>query len=188
MAISPGQAAAALEEIERTQRRTRISGGYATASPHLILWGCLWAVGYAGCGLLPIARWGLVWLPLVVIGAVGSTWLGSRATGVASGGSRMSFWRPVGLILSIALFIGATFSLFRSSDPIPYLVFPALVTGLVYALAGLLAGLPRFAAIGAAIAIVTLAGSVAAPAFTAFWVAIAGGGGLILGGWWLRQV
>jgi hypothetical protein len=185
MAISPGQAAAALEEIERTERRTRISGGYATASPHLILWGCLWAVGYAGCGLLPVERWGLIWLPLIVIGAIGSTWFGSRARGVGTGASG---WRSAGLAFSIALFIGATFFLFRTSDPRPYLVFPALVTGLVYALAGTLAGLPRFAAIGAAIAIVTLAGFVAAPAFTAFWVAIAGGGGLILGGLWLRHV
>jgi hypothetical protein len=185
MTISAGQAAAALQEIERTERRTRVSGGYAAASPHLILWGCIWVVGYAGCGLVPFERWGLVWLPLIVVGMIGSIWFGSRLKAVKTGASG---WRSMAMALAIALFIAATCFVFRVADPLPYLVFPALVTGLVYALAGLVAGLPRFAAIGAGIFLITLAGFVAVPAFTAFWVAAAGGGGLILGGLWLRQV
>jgi len=187
MSISAGQAAAALQEIERTELRTRVSGGYAAASPHLILWGCVWAVGYAGCGLAPPDKWGLVWLPLILIGAVASAWFGHRA---ARAGARTgkSGWRSAGMAGAIAVFMGSTYFLFRATDPLPYLVFPALLTGLVYTLAGLLAGLARFVAIGAMIFAATLAGYVAAPALTAFWVAIAGGGGLILGGLWLRKV
>ena len=185
MSISAGEAAAALQEIERTERRTRVSGGYHVASPHLILWGCIWAVGYTGCGLVAVDRWGLVWLPLIVLGAAGSAWLGSRSKGSGAGARS---WRSVTMAAAITVFMGATYFVFHVSDPLPYLVFPALVTGLVYALCGLLGGLPRFAAIGVMIFLVTLGGYVATPSLTPYWVAIAGGGGLILGGLWLRRV
>jgi hypothetical protein len=189
MSISAGQAAAALQEIERTERRTHISGGYQAASPHLILWGCVWVVGYAGCGLAPSDRWGLVWLPLIVIGAIGSAWFGRRSDKAMAGArSGANGWRSAAMAGAIAIFMGSTYFVFRVADPLPYLIFPALVTGLVYTLAGLLARLPRFAGIGAMIFAVTLGGYAAAPALTPYWVAIAGGGGLILGGLWLRKV
>jgi hypothetical protein len=189
MSISAGQAAAALQEIERTELRTRVSGGYQAASPHLILWGCVWAVGYAGCGLAPPAKWGLVWLPLILLGTLGSAWFGRRAGMARTDASHgAGGWRSVAMAGTIALFMGSTFFVFRVTNPLPYLVFPALVTGLVYTLAGLLAPLPRFAWIGATIFVVTLGGYVAAPALTPYWIAIAGGGGLMLGGLWLRHV
>lgn len=185
MAISPGQAAAALEEIERTERRTRVSGGYRTGSPYLILWGCMWAIGYVGCGLVPPQDWGWVWLPLIVIGTAGSIWFGSRPSAARTGASG---WRAFGMALTVALFVVATCFIFRVADPLPYLVFPSLVTGLVYGFAGLFSGLPRLVWIGAAVSLIPLFGYVVTPALTAFWVAAAGGGGLILGGLWLRQV
>ncbi|HEY1607496.1 MAG TPA: hypothetical protein VGF77_18060 [Allosphingosinicella sp.] len=188
MAISAGQAAAALEEIERTERRTHVSGGYRAASPYLILWGCIWAVGYAGCGFFPAGDWGWIWLPLIVVGIGVSVWFGSRATGARSAKGAANGWQASIMALAVMLFIGATCFIFRVADPLPYLVFPALVTGLVYVFAGLLAGLPRLASIGAAVFLLPLAGYIAAPALTAYWVAAAGGGGLILGGLWLRQV
>src|SRR4051794_2750259 len=87
MPISPGQAAAALEEVEQTERRTRLSGGYAAASPHLILWGLIWIAGYGGCAVTPPERWGLVWLPLAAAGIAGSSYFSRRRPARAGGGA-----------------------------------------------------------------------------------------------------
>jgi hypothetical protein len=76
----------------------------------------------------------------------------------------------------------------RSATPLPYLVFPALITALVYVLLGGLLGLPRYLAIGAIMFLVTMIGFVYAKPFLPFWIAAAGGGGLILGGLWMRRV
>src|SRR4051794_35989275 len=67
MVISSSEAAAALRDVAQTDRRTRVSGAYHVASPHLILWGLIWVAGYSGCGLMPAEQWGLVWLPLILI-------------------------------------------------------------------------------------------------------------------------
>ena len=48
MVISSTEAAEALRDIAQTDRRTRVSGAYHVASPHLILWGLIWAAGVAG--------------------------------------------------------------------------------------------------------------------------------------------
>ncbi|MBV8686348.1 MAG: hypothetical protein JOZ90_05160 [Alphaproteobacteria bacterium] len=187
MAISPTQAAAALDEIEATEQRTRAAGGYAIASPYLILWGVLWTIGYAGCAFAPPARWGLVWLPLVLIGAGGSAWLGGRAPkGRRGEGGALA--RSMAMAAAIGAFIGAVYYVFRPAGTLPYLVFPALIVGLVYTLAGTVARLPRFAWIGVAIFVLTMAGYVALPDWMALWTAAVAGGGLVLGGLWLRRV
>lgn len=185
MTMSAGQAAAALHEIENTERRTRNANSYTIASPYLILWGVIWIGGYSGSAFLPPERWGLVWLPLSVLGTIASVWLGSRSKASAQEGA---FGRAVLMALSIMIFIGCTYFVFKPTSVLPYLVFPTLMAGLVYALAGALARMPRFVWIGAAIWLLTMIGYVAAPAWTAIWVAIAGGGGLVLGGLWLRKV
>jgi hypothetical protein len=185
MTISPMQAAAALEDIERTEQRTRMARGYGEASGHLILWGLVWIAGYGACAVLPREQWGLAWLPLVAIGAAGSAWLGSRGKGESPSGS---LGRAALMAVAIMVFMGATYFVFRPAEAAPYLIFPTFITGLVYCLAGALARMPRFVWIGAAIFALTLAGYVAAPQWTAIWVAVAGGGGLVLGGLWLRKV
>jgi hypothetical protein len=125
---------------------------------------------------------------------IGFVWFASRAragqgAGRVGGAMRSTMMaRSMMMAVAISIFMAATEFLFKSLDPLAYLVFPALVTGLVYALAGLLAGLPRFAWIGCGIFALSLIGYLATPAWTAFWIAAAGGGGLILGGLWLRKV
>jgi hypothetical protein len=53
---------------------------------------------------------------------------------------------------------------------------------------GGLLGLPRYLAIGAIMFLVTMIGFVYAKPYLPFWIAAAGGGGLILGGLWMRRV
>lgn len=196
MVISSTEAAEALRDIAKTARRTRVSSAYHIASPHLILWGLIWVVGYTGSGLTPPDKWGLVWLPLIALGVVAAIILGMRSGAASaaargdagSGGAGFSAGRATTLALAIGLFIGAVYYVFAPVSPLPYLVFPALITALIYVLLGGLMGLPRYTAIGAIMFLVTMAGFIWAKPFLPFWIAAAGGGGLILGGLWMRKV
>src|SRR5438309_8271971 len=174
MSLSPDQAAAALHDIDCMERRTQVATGYAIASPYLILWGLVWIAGYGASAVVPPERWGLVWLPLVIVGGARSGWLGSRARG---GGARQgAFSQSVLLAAAVFLFIASVYYVFRPASVQPYLVFPSLIAGLVYTLAGALARMARFVWIGAGIFLLTMAGFIAAPQYMAIWVAIAGGG------------
>jgi hypothetical protein len=192
MVISSTEAAEALRDIAQTDRRTRVSGAYHVASPHLILWGLIWVAGYTGSGLTPPEKWGLVWLPLILIGIAGAVALGMRASAsgakAASGKPGFSPGRTATLGLAIGLFIGSVYFVFQPASPLAYLVFPALITALVYVLLGGALGLPRYVAIGAIIFLATMIGFIYARPFLPFWIAAAGGGGLILGGLWMRKV
>jgi hypothetical protein len=188
MSLSPQQAAAALHDIEQTEQLTCRARGYAIASPYLILWGLIWIAGYGACAILPPERWGVAWVPLVVVGALGSTWFGMRARGAKAGATeRTSFAQAAVMGLAIFAFIAAVYYLFQPASPLPYLIFPSFVAGLVYVLAGAVARMPRFVWIGAGIFLLTLVGYVFAPQWSAIWAAV-GGCGLVVGGVWLRTV
>jgi hypothetical protein len=90
-------------------------------------------------------------------------------------------------MLFIALFIVSAYAVFAPVTSEPYLVFPALVLGLVYVVAGAWR-MPRLAWIGAAVFVATMAGFLFFRPMLAFWIAAVGGGGLMLGGLWLRKI
>jgi hypothetical protein len=186
MSISPADAESALRDVRNTESRVRGTIAYHRASPHLILWGAIWIIGYTSNGLLP--EWGgLVWLPLIALGAVGSVVLGMQARrrpqDIARPGETLSM---IGASLTIAGFFFAAYSIFRPQDALPKLAFPALVTGLVYAVVGML-GMPRMVVIGAAMIALTFIGFQLFAAYLPFWIAAVGGGGLIVSGLWLRS-
>lgn len=47
MPIHPQEAATALREITATEQQSHKAYHYQQASPHLILWGVIWVIGYA---------------------------------------------------------------------------------------------------------------------------------------------
>jgi hypothetical protein len=51
--LSPQEAASALRDIESVQKRSETLRGYTRSSPHLVLWGILWVVGYGLTDLFP---------------------------------------------------------------------------------------------------------------------------------------
>jgi hypothetical protein len=188
MAITGVEAASALADIERMQRRTTVAAGYNLASPHLVVWGLVWLLGYAACGMLPLTRWGYAWLPLIVLGIAASVWFGVRTSARASGTvHKRAFERSILATIAITVFLSCVGFVVGPIPPDSVIVIPALVLGLVYTLAGL-ATLPRYAWIGAIIFITTMAGYWLARPLLPFWIAGFGGGGLIVGGLWLRKV
>lgn len=187
--ISKSEAAQALRDMEHVHHRTSAGGAYAKASPHLLLGGVLWAIGYGVCGLLPPERWGLVWAPIGLAGAIASYVIALRAQRPVPGNpaaGMVQAARVLWLIATTMAFIAVSFLLFRPTDPLVFLTFPGVVMAFVYVLLGSL-GLPRFRWIGAAMFALLVVGLVVEREAIAFWIAAAGGGGLILGGLWLRK-
>lgn len=190
MPISQAEAAIALRDVERTTARAQEMRAYSYASPHLLLWGAIWVVGYLAMGFAPRELWGAIWVPLDLAGAAGSALLAARAKARASAAAVASgAFSPVALLVALsftALFVVSVFAVFAPTRPEPYLVFPALVLGLVYVVAGAWK-MPRLAWVGAAVFLLTMAGYVLMKPWLSFWIAAVGGGGLVIGGLWLRK-
>lgn len=191
MAITQAEAASALRDVERTTQRSVATRAYARASPHLLLWGLIWLAGYAGMGLAPDEQWSLIWLPLDLAGFLGSAAIGLRArardSAIGAGPGSDQAAAMALTMLFVTLFIVSVYVVFRPATREPYLVLPALVLGLVYVVAGAWK-MPRLAWIGAAVFVLTMAGYFLMRPWLSFWIAAVGGGGLVLGGLWLRKV
>lgn len=188
MSISPADAQSALSDVDATQARVHNAIAYHHAAPHLILWGVIWVIGYVASGLSGGLADGWVWLALVILGAVGSFALGMRsyrASGERFGSRYEAVTAPAAAAMIFVFFL-ATFSVFRSNEPAAYLLFPALVTGLIYTVLGMVR-MHRMMAIGAAIMLFSYAGYLFFAPYLAFWIAAVGGGGLIVSGLWLRS-
>lgn len=189
MVISQAEAASALRDVDQTTARTIEMRAYRHASPHLVLWGLLWIVGYVLMGLLPIERWGLVWLPIDLIGVIGSMILGFRSRAAAGQAAKAAYPAPGPLAISllfIGLFMAAVYLVFAPTTPEPYLVLPALLLGLIYVVTGSWQ-MQRLAWVGAAVFLLTIAGFLFMKPWLSFWIAGVGGGGLVLGGLWMRK-
>lgn len=187
--ISKTEAAESLKSVAQVQKRAAMAKGYGQASAHLMLAGVIWAIGYVATGLTQPEQWLLVWLPLIAVNMTGSFVLSYRATKKVAGHPAapvVDAARILWIAAAIMAFMISTYLLFHPSETTPYLAFPALVMGLVYTVMGA-QGMTRFLWIGIAIFALTAAGLTLAPDHIAFWIAAAGGGGLFLGGLWMRQ-
>jgi len=186
MSLSPKEAAHTLSDVERAARRSGQAYGYRKASPHLILWGLIWIVGYAGTDLHPEYA-NVIWLTLSVLGSAGSFFLGYRDRPAHAPVYRNG-WRMLGLVAIVLVFLSATVMLIGgvNAGPMMGVVAPLLI-GAIYAGAGLWLG-SRFVITGLVIIALTLGGYFYLHDHFLLWMAFIGGGGLVLAGFWLRRV
>lgn len=181
MTISRDQAADALKEIEAVAARSKELKGYAIGAPILMMWGVICMVGYGAGALNP--TYGAIWLPLSLVGAIATFIMARRANRDARDrvGPRIGWTWAALLVFYVALF-----AVLRPKDPNQFAAFPALVVALSYVLMGIWTW-PRYVVLGAAVGILTLVGYFALAPFLSLWMAIVMGGGLVLGGFWLRR-
>lgn len=195
MSLTSKEAAETLSDVEQTARKSAQAFGYSKASPHLVLWGAIWFVGYAATDLFPTqANW--IWFPLIFLGIAIGIYLGrSGAIASADAGpaaravqrklrTRRS-WQSAGLGLIIFVFISATYAVMWPVQGMQFAAFPALLVGAIYAASGMLAGL-RYVVTGLAISALTLIGYFYLQEHFLLWMAFVGGGGLVLAGLWFR--
>ena len=176
MSLSPEQAAAALREIEETRQRSLELVVYRQGAPVLVLWGVIWIVGFASNAMWPTYA-AIVWTVLTVLGAVAS-WLISRGGNPGQNLRYVASWA-----VFLLLFYGAG-PILAPQTTSQRAALAALLVAAAYALAGIW-WLQRYLWLGLALFAVTLFGFFFAPWFD-LWMAVMGGGGLILGGLWLR--
>jgi hypothetical protein len=183
MSLSREQAEDALRDVERAGRRSTAALGYRMSSPHLIWWGLIWLIGYGA--MAAKVTWDPLWPVLSLTGTVGSFWIGWRLSRAKSSGFD---WRYGATFLAIFLFVTAVFLIVPPKDENQFGAFFPVLVSLYYALIGIWARGLRMVFLGAALLVLTLIGFFYFHNIFQLWMAIVGGGGLILGGLWLRSV
>ena len=179
MSLSPQDAAQALGVVEDAARRSATLRGYTFAAPHLILWGGVYSVAYGFAAFRPELSW-LAWAVLVPLAALADVAIARRAKR-AAGARRMA-----GLFATFLAFITATAVIMRPREANQMAAFVPLVVAVAYVVLGLMAG-PRLVWTGIALGALTLLGFFAFPAAFMAWMAVVGGGALVLGGVWLNR-
>jgi hypothetical protein len=183
--IDPREAAEALNDIEQVVQRVRQSKTYNIASLMMILWGVLVIAG----NILTFAwpRYSpYIWISVNALGATGSVAIGMfRFPG--EGGRGFDMRMAVAFLLFFAFGLLSS-SVFGHFGPREMGAFWPIYFMLFYCIAGLWFG-HAFVAIGLGITVLTLIGyfSVTGGAFL-LWMAAVNGGGLILGGLWMRRI
>jgi hypothetical protein len=184
MSLSSEEAAASLTQVEQASRRSSQLYFYHRSSPHLIMWGIIWIIGYGGSGLFPPYA-NRLWLALIVIGCVGGVLLSRYRTPDGSTSGPYA-WRLGALWAIILFFVFATYAILEPHYSRQFCAYPALITGCVYMAIGLWRG-TRYLVSGVVVVALTLVGYYfIEPIF--FWFAAVGGGAMILTGLWFRTV
>ncbi len=191
MTMSPQEAASSLREIEKTAYASAVTHRYERSSPHLMMWGCVWIVGYGITDLAPRFANG-AWALLLVGATFGAMLIGRaqrRAAGASPGHAeaRQFGWRYVAAMFAFFCFIGAVFAVMGPMSAARQAAFVPLVIACVYTIAGLWIGW-RFVVAGIVLAAVTLGGFFYLQQHFLIWQGAAGGAALILAGFWFRKV
>jgi hypothetical protein len=181
--IDSNEASEALHDIDDIVRRVRQSQIYNIASLIMILWGVLVFAGNIATWLWPRPGYH-IWILVDVVGILGTIALSALLfprTGVRSFNIRML----VAYLLFLAF--GYFCSTLGHFTPREQGAFWPIYFMLFYSIAGLWFGY-AFIAIGAGISVLTLVGYFYIGAAFPLWMAFVNGGGLILGGLWMRRI
>lgn len=183
MSIESREAAAALDDIEQIARRVRQSTVYRLSSLLIVMWGVLVFAGNLATWLSPRSA-GYAWIAVYIAAIAGSFAVSAydRArTGVRSFDMRML--AALLLFFAFGFFCVVVLGHFTPRQqgtfwPIYFMLF--------YSIAGLWFGY-AFIAIGLGITVLTLIGYFFIGEAFPLWMAFVNGGGLILGGLWMRR-
>ena len=181
--IDSQQASEALADINEMTRRVRQSRIYNLASLMLIMWGALVFAGYLGSFLLPRYA-GYFWIALNLAGVAGSfaiSAIGYPRTGIRTFDFRM--------LIAFVLFFAFGFlctSVLGNFTPRQMGAFWPIYFMLLYIIAGLWIGY-AFVAIGLGISALALVGYFFVGGWFDLWMAFVDGGGLMVGGLWMRR-
>ena len=181
--IDRQDAVSALSEINGIARRVRQSRIYNLASLIMIMWGVLVFAGHIVEHLLPRgAIWS--WLAITVLGIAGSFAI-SAMTRVRSGVRTFDARFFTAFVLFLGFGYLWTFGVGQFT-PRQLDTFWPMYFMLVYTIVGLWFG-RAFVVIGLGVTVLTLIGYFFIGDWFHLWMAVVNGGGLILGGLWMRR-
>lgn len=180
--IDSQQASAALADIDDMVRRVRQSRIYDLASQLMVMWGVLVFAGYLVTYFVP--RYAVIgWIAVYVIGIGG--WGAFSAINRPKSGVR-SFDLKLLYALAMIIIFGVFLCIFAQFGPRQLSTFWPIYFMLFYSIAGLWFGY-AFIVIGFAVSALTVVGYFYAGNAFDLWMAFVNGGGLILGGLWMRR-
>ncbi len=171
------EAAQALGEIARAERRTEAFDAYQRVGRALVVWGCVWAAGNASSACWPTLT-GLIWTGAVATGIIAS--LAARADRRVEPRMLAAAAAGFGFLLLTSIILPP-----RSSAD--WNAFVSLLAASCLVLLGIWKG-ARFAAVGLFLAAFTLAGYFGLRAHFELWMAAVGGGALVVVGLWLQKL
>jgi hypothetical protein len=181
--IDPKEAASALSDIDDVVCRVRQSQIYNTASQLMILWGALVFAGNVVTYLTP--RYAdYAWILVYIVGVAASA-----AVGVANRARSGVPGLDLRTLAAFLLFFAFGFfcvNVLGHFTPRQMGTFWPIYFMLMYCMAGLWFGY-AFIAIGLAVTALTLIGYFFIGVAFPLWMAFVNGGGLILGGLWMRR-
>ena len=187
MSLSPEQARDALRDVEQTTKHSATLHGYEAMAPYLILWGAIWVIAYGANDLAPHAIGQWAWPVLGGLGWIASMLIGMRRKSADARGAGM-WLRWFGVFVAYAVFATGVGAIMRPTSDAQVGAFVPLIVALTYALVGIFFNATRLVIAGATIAALTLGGYFYLPSHFMLWMALVGGGALILAGVWMRQV
>ncbi|RYY28204.1 MAG: hypothetical protein EOP62_03095 [Sphingomonadales bacterium] len=178
--IDRDDAASALASIDSARERSGELRRYAHAGDKLIGWGLVWLICNLCTQLIPV--WGAKsWLIGVPIGIIWSMMGPGLGGGAGKGTGRYAL-----MALAIFGFFAAIMAVAGVRDQLQANAIVSLTVATVYIVVGIWSG-PRFAWIGLALAALVLFGWFGDPSHLYLWLALGGGGALIVSGLWLRR-
>jgi hypothetical protein len=179
MSLTSQDAAAALHDIEQAQARSANLEDYHQAAPHFMIWGVLWAVAYTLNDIYPL-RAEAIWSAVVPIGVISGI-LAMRK------GRNERTWRYAAVIGAIFIFVLATIVVMWPVNGRQAAAFIPLLVALTCVLKGIWSGI-RYVGLGIGVWACTLLGFFLVKDHFFLWMAVVGGGSLILASIWLRRV
>lgn len=192
MNISQQEASEALDAIHLADQRVLEVRGYRYAAPFLILWGVIWAIANAFSDFSSAAG-ARAWLIGTLVGAALTVWLvvriilERRRAGDARSIARRTGNRFVLLGIASWLYFPAMFLVMGPLSGRQSNAFISLFWAFAYMFAGAWLGLRLFL-IGLVAALAITAGFLFVHEHYFLWMAVFGGGSLLLAGFWLRRI
>ena len=187
MDLTPTEAQQALEAIQavakRTQRVIANSGAYA----FLIIWGFVWLIGFSANHFFSGPTVGYIWMALDTLGGVLSVVMGIRFGRVIRSGSGAKAGRRIGyfwlLLFLYCLLLLVVVSPLDMKEGAMVIVLFVMIGWIAMGL--LLSATSIWWAL--VITAVALLGYYLLPSYFYLWMAILGGGGMILLGFYIRN-
>lgn len=193
MIISKQDAADALDVIQSSEHRVREQKGYREASPFFVLWGVVWIVANAATELAPRVA-DRVWMVGIAAGVVLTVVLAvlqSRRRSrlhVYTASERAAIGRKAAMLgVTLWAFFPAMLSVLWPLSHQQNNAFISLTWAFIYMASGAWLGMRMFVT-GALTAIAVLVGFFLVKDHYFLWMAVFGGGSLLLGGLWLRRL
>ncbi len=192
MTLDKSAAAEALAEIGVSQKRSASLYSYSYSAPFMLLTGAMWMFADL---LVEFTEFGKHWgwpiasaiaVPLYIVLAVLQSRRRVRAGAVVSN-LDIHFWKSMAVWLLIAAFVWGSIEIFMPINGVQLHSFIGLLTGIAYATVGLWMG-RRILILGLVIAALTMFGFYEVHRYYGAYMGIVGGGGIMLGGLWLRRV